>query len=119
MGPYNQLIKHNIRLLLLAALVDGLVAYSIHGAVDHPTVVFDDLRDRVALGKVDRYATDLLRRLQPLWHLIDYVDLAGSADDSRVRGHKSYRSGAEDCDTFASLEPSKDQAMPACREDIG
>lgn len=56
-GDHDQLVKDNVWLLLVSALVDSLVADSVYGAVNHSVVLLDDLLHWIALCEIDRDAS--------------------------------------------------------------
>lgn len=92
-------------MLLVATLVNSLVADSIDSTVNHlSTVGLDDLLYRVALGEVDALTSNLSCGVQSLLDLINDKHLASSSQYSRVSGHQTYGTGSEDCYAVTRLE---------------
>jgi hypothetical protein len=118
-GDADELIKDNVRLFLITALVHCLVADSIDSAVNHlSTIELDDLVYGVTLGEVNALTADLLCSIQSLLDLIHNVDLTGSTKDGRVGGHQTYGTSTKDCDAVTGLETRELETVPAGREDI-
>jgi len=115
----NELIKDHIRLLLIPALTDRLIPNSINSTINHPVVSLDDLLHWITIPKIDRKSTHLLRRIQPLLHLINDKYPARATNDARIRSHQTDRTGAEDSHTFTGLEAGQHETMPAGGEDVG
>lgn len=104
-GDHNELVQDNVRLLLVTALVNSLVADSIDSTVDHlSTVELNNLLNRVALGEVDTLTSDLSCSVQSLLDLINDEHSASSSQNSGVSGHQTYRAGTEDCYGVTRLE---------------
>ena len=118
-GDHDELVKNDVRLLLVTTLVNGLVADCIDSTVNHlSTIGFDDLLYRIALGEVDTFASDLSCGVQPLLDLVNYKHLTSTSQDCRVSSHQTNWSGSKDCYTVARLEARKLKTVPAGREDI-
>ena len=104
-GDHNELVKNNVGLLLVTALVNSLVADSIDSTVNHlSSISLDNLLYRIALGEVDALASDLSCSVQSLLDLVNNKHLTSTSQDSRVSSHQTNWAGSKDCYAVTRLE---------------